>query len=68
MTAGIAVPFVAVTASGHAERATAGARGELGTTLTDLLSGAAELQALPHLPYPSHPPYPYHRPRADPRR
>jgi ATP-binding cassette, subfamily C, bacterial CydC len=45
VTAGIAVPFVAVAASGHAERATAGARGELGTTLTDLLSGAAELQA-----------------------
>jgi ATP-binding cassette subfamily C protein CydCD len=45
VTAGIAVPFAAVAASGHAERATAGARGELGTTLTDLLSGAAELQA-----------------------
>jgi len=45
VTAGIAVPFVAVAASGHAERTTAGARGELGTTLTDLLSGAAELQA-----------------------
>jgi ATP-binding cassette, subfamily C, bacterial CydC len=45
LTASIAVPFVAVAASGHAERATAGARGELGATLTDLLSGAAELQA-----------------------
>src|SRR5262249_53788867 len=45
MTASIAVPFVAVAASAHAERATARARGELGTTLTDLLSGAAELQA-----------------------
>jgi len=45
VTASVAVPFVAVAASGHAERATARARGELGTTLTDLLSGAAELQA-----------------------
>jgi len=45
LAASIAVPFVAVAASGQAERATAGARGELGTTLTDLLSGAAELRA-----------------------
>lgn len=45
VTASVAVPFVAVVASGHAERATALARGELGMALTDLLSGAAELQA-----------------------
>ena len=45
LAAGVAVPAVAVVASRRAARATAPARGELGTTMTDLLSGAAELQA-----------------------
>jgi thiol reductant ABC exporter CydC subunit len=45
IVAGAAVPALAVAASGRAARATAPARGELGTTLTDLLSGAAELRA-----------------------
>ena len=45
LVAGAAVPALAVAASGRAARATAPARGELGTTLTDLLSGAAELRA-----------------------
>ena len=45
LAAGVAVPAVAVIASRRAARATAPARGELGATMTDLLSGAAELQA-----------------------
>jgi len=45
VTAGTAVPALAVAASRRAARVTAPARGELGATLTDLLSGAAELQA-----------------------
>jgi ATP-binding cassette, subfamily C, bacterial CydC len=45
LTAGVAVPALAVAASRRAARATAPARGELGATLTDLLSGAAELHA-----------------------
>ena len=45
VTAGAAVPALAVAASRRAARVTAPARGELGATLTDLLSGAAELQA-----------------------
>ncbi len=45
LTAGVAVPALAVAASRHAARVTAPARGELGATLTDLLSGAAELHA-----------------------
>jgi ATP-binding cassette, subfamily C, bacterial CydC len=45
LTAGVAVPALAVAASRRAARATAPARGELGATMTDLLSGAAELHA-----------------------
>jgi ATP-binding cassette subfamily C protein CydC len=45
VTAGAAVPALAVAASRRAARVTAPARGELGATLTDLLSGAAELHA-----------------------
>ena len=45
LAAGVAVPAVAVVASRRAARATAPARGELGAAMTDLLSGAAELQA-----------------------
>jgi ATP-binding cassette, subfamily C, bacterial CydC len=45
LAAGVAVPALAVAASRRAARATAPARGELGATMTDLLSGAAELQA-----------------------
>ena len=45
LAAGAAVPVLAVAASRRAARATAPARGELGATMTDLLSGAAELQA-----------------------
>ncbi len=45
LAAGAAVPALAVAASRRAARATAAARGELGATITDLLSGAAELQA-----------------------
>jgi ATP-binding cassette, subfamily C, bacterial CydC len=45
LTAGVAVPALAVAASRRAARVTAPARGELGATLTDLLSGAAELHA-----------------------
>ena len=45
LIAGTAVPALAVAASRRAARATAPARGELGATMTDLLSGAAELQA-----------------------
>jgi len=45
VTAGAVVPALAVAASRRAARVTAPARGELGATLTDLLSGAAELHA-----------------------
>jgi ATP-binding cassette, subfamily C, bacterial CydC len=45
LTAGVAVPALAVAASRRAARATAPARGALGATLTDLLAGAAELHA-----------------------
>ena len=45
LLAGVAVPAVAVAASRRAARVTAPARGELGATMTDLLSGAAELHA-----------------------
>jgi ATP-binding cassette, subfamily C, bacterial CydC len=45
LTAGVAVPALAVAASRRAARVTAPARGELGATLADLLSGAAELNA-----------------------
>jgi ATP-binding cassette, subfamily C, bacterial CydC len=45
LIAGVAVPALAVAASRRAARVTAPARGELGTTMTDLLSGAAELHA-----------------------
>jgi ATP-binding cassette, subfamily C, bacterial CydC len=45
LTAGVAVPALAVAASRRAARVTAPARGELGATMTDLLSGAAELHA-----------------------
>jgi ATP-binding cassette subfamily C protein CydC len=45
LAAGAAVPPLAVAASRRAARATAPARGELGATVTDLLSGAAELHA-----------------------
>ena len=45
LVAGTAVPALAVAASRRAARATAPARGELGATMTDLLAGAAELQA-----------------------
>jgi ATP-binding cassette subfamily C protein CydC len=43
--AGIAVPALTVAASRRAARLTAPARGELAASLTDLLSGAAELHA-----------------------
>ena len=45
LTAGVMVPALAVAASRRAARVTAPARGELSATMTDLLSGAAELQA-----------------------
>ncbi len=45
LAAGLAAPPLAVAASRRAARATASARGELGATVTDLLSGAAELHA-----------------------
>jgi len=45
LTAGVAVPALAVAASRRAARVTAPARGELSATMTDLLSGAAELHA-----------------------
>ena len=45
LAAGAAVPPLAVAASRRAARATAPARGELSATVTDLLSGAAELHA-----------------------
>ena len=45
LAAGAAAPPLAVAASRRAARATAAARGELGATVTDLLSGAADLQA-----------------------
>jgi ATP-binding cassette, subfamily C, bacterial CydC len=45
LTAGTAVPAVAVMASRRAARVTAPARGDLGATLSDLLSGAADLHA-----------------------
>jgi ATP-binding cassette, subfamily C, bacterial CydC len=45
LTAGIAVPALTVAASRRAARVTAPARGELSATMTDLLSGAAELHA-----------------------
>jgi ATP-binding cassette, subfamily C, bacterial CydC len=45
LAAGAAVPALAVAASRRAARTIAAARGELGATMTDLLSGAAELQA-----------------------
>jgi ATP-binding cassette subfamily C protein CydC len=41
----VAAPPLAVAASRRAARATAAARGELGATVTDLLSGAADLHA-----------------------
>jgi ATP-binding cassette subfamily C protein CydC len=45
LAAGVAAPPLAVAASRRAARATAAARGELGATVTDLLSGAADLHA-----------------------
>ena len=45
LAAGAVVPPLAVAASRRAARATAPARGELGATVTDLLSGAADLHA-----------------------
>jgi ATP-binding cassette subfamily C protein CydC len=45
LAAGVAAPPLAVAASRRAARATAPARGELSATVTDLLSGAAELHA-----------------------
>jgi len=45
LAAGAAAPPLAVAASRRAARATAAARGELSATLTDLLSGAADLHA-----------------------
>ena len=45
LAAGLAAPLLAVAASRRAARATAPARGELSATVTDLLSGAAELHA-----------------------
>ncbi|HEY2488581.1 MAG TPA: thiol reductant ABC exporter subunit CydC [Streptosporangiaceae bacterium] len=45
LTAATAVPALAVMASRRAARVTAPARGELGATLSDLLSGAADLHA-----------------------
>jgi thiol reductant ABC exporter CydC subunit len=45
LAAGVALPPMAVAVSRRAARVTAPARGELGATVTDLLSGAADLQA-----------------------
>jgi ATP-binding cassette, subfamily C, bacterial CydC len=45
LAAGAAVPSLAVAVSRRAARTTAPVRGELSATLTDLLSGAAELHA-----------------------
>jgi ATP-binding cassette, subfamily C, bacterial CydC len=45
LAAGAAAPPLAVAASRRASRVTAAARGELGATVTDLLSGAADLHA-----------------------
>jgi thiol reductant ABC exporter CydC subunit len=45
LAAGAALPPMAVAVSRRAARVTAPARGELGATVTDLLSGAADLQA-----------------------
>jgi ATP-binding cassette subfamily C protein CydC len=45
LAAGAAVPLLAVAASRRAARMTAPARGELSATVTDLLSGAADLHA-----------------------
>jgi len=45
LAAGAALPPLAVAVSRRAARATAPARGELGATVTDLLSGAADLHA-----------------------
>ncbi len=45
LAAGAAVPLLAVASSRRAARTTAPVRGELSATLTDLLSGAAELHA-----------------------
>ena len=45
LAAGAAAPALAVAASRRAARATAPARGELSATVTDLLSGAADLHA-----------------------
>jgi len=45
LAAGAAVPSLAVAASRRAAQTTAPVRGELSATLTDLLSGAAELHA-----------------------
>jgi thiol reductant ABC exporter CydC subunit len=45
LAAGIGTPLLAVAASRRAARATAAARGELGETVTDVLSGAADLHA-----------------------
>ena len=45
LAAGVVAPPLAVAASRRAARATAPARGELSATVTDLLSGAAELHA-----------------------
>lgn len=45
LAAGLAAPPLAVAASRRAAQATAPARGELSATVTDLLSGAAELHA-----------------------
>jgi len=45
LAAGAAVPPLAVAASRRAARATAAVRAELGATVTDLLSGAADLHA-----------------------
>ena len=45
LAAGAGAPALTVAVSRHAARATAAARGELGATVTDVLSGAAELHA-----------------------
>jgi ATP-binding cassette subfamily C protein CydC len=45
LAAGVAAPLLTVAASRRAAGKTAAARGELGATLTDLLSGAADLHA-----------------------
>jgi ATP-binding cassette, subfamily C, bacterial CydC len=45
LAAGVAAPPLAVAASRRAARKTAAARGDLGATVTDLLSGAADLHA-----------------------